>query len=110
MNGDVRGSNLGPYPQVQQSYADFRHGVTVPGQVTSQFGPPMVQQPYPSTTPSNPMSPGAGGNVTFNVSAIDSKGVNDFLNQHGVAISQTIANDFSGNQVVLNSMRKASVV
>jgi hypothetical protein len=32
------------------------------------------------------------------------------LSQHGVAISQTIANDFSGNQVVLNSMRKASVV
>jgi hypothetical protein len=109
-NGDVRGSNLGPYPQVQEPYADYKHNVMVPGGVTSQFGPPMVQQPYPSTTPSGPMSPGAGGNVTFNVSAIDSKGVNDFLNQHGVAISQTIANDFSGNQTVLNSMRKASVV
>jgi hypothetical protein len=109
MNGDVRGSNLGPYPQVQEPYADYQHNTMVPGGVTSQFGPPMVQQPYPST-PSNPMSPGAGGNVTFNVSAIDSKGVNDFLSQHGVAISQTIANDFSGNQVVLNSMRKASVV
>lgn len=36
--GGVRGSNLSPFPSVQQGYFDYRNDVTIPGRTVSQFG------------------------------------------------------------------------
>ncbi len=36
--GGIRGSNLSPFPSVEQGFFDYRRGVTVPGRTDSNFG------------------------------------------------------------------------
>lgn len=67
--GGVRGSNLSPYPSVEQGYFDARRGVSVPGRTDSYFGG------------ANPG--GAPPPVIVQVQTLDSRSFND--NSHLVA-------------------------
>jgi len=63
--GAPRGSNLSPFPTVEQGFFDYRHNITVPGRTDSAFGGP------------------GGTPITVNVQTLDSRSFNE--NSHLVA-------------------------
>jgi len=63
--GAPRGSNLSPFPTVEQGFFDYRHNITVPGRTDSAFGGP------------------GGTPITVSVQTLDSRSFNE--NSHLVA-------------------------
>jgi hypothetical protein len=74
--GQLQVLDSSPYPQVQQPYADFRNGLTIPGRTVSPIGGP------------SGINPGPAMNVTIN--AMDSQSFTQFAQNNKSAFADAV--------------------
>ena len=84
--GDVRTSNLSPFPVVSQPYLDFPRRIVVPGHIISPFGG------YSNQTGAlvSPQQPG----VTINIHAIDSQSFMDHADAITSAVNHAVQSNY----------------
>ncbi len=79
--GNIRTSNLSPFPMNEQPYFDYRHATTVPGRTTSPYG---------------------GSPITVNISAIDAQSFQTLLTNNPDALAAGFQNavQMGGNGII----------
>lgn len=84
--GGIRGSDLSPFPQVQQGFFDYRHNTTVPGRTVSDFGG------------------GPAPQVVVQVQAIDAKSIIDRHQDIGDAVVRAMSSGHTGLQEAVRNI------
>lgn len=80
--GDIRSSNLSPFPQIQNGYFVAQRGPTAPGQQT--------WVPVPGRTLNQFGGPSGGGTMNVTINALDSKSIVDNHASIGDAVARSL--------------------